>query len=100
MPIIRRIANFIGNFLTFLFFGLYIRDSQSGFKRLSKKALDNIKLRFDGFEFCSEMVGEIRRHRLSWREVPINVIYTKHSQSKGQSIKNGIKMVIRFILRH
>lgn len=100
MPLSRRTANFIGSIITYMFFGLYIRDSQSGFKRLSKKALTKMKLRFDGFEFCSEMVGEIRRHNLRWAEVPIRVIYTDHSASKGQSIMNGVRMVLRFIMRH
>jgi polyprenyl-phospho-N-acetylgalactosaminyl synthase len=99
MPLSRRLANFIGSIVTFIFFGLYIRDSQSGFKRLSRKAVMAMSIRFDGFEFCSEMVGEIKRKRLSWKEVPISVIYTRHSRSKGQSIMNGIRMVIRFIMR-
>lgn len=99
MPFIRRIANRIGSFVTFMFFGLFVHDSQSGFKVFNKKAIDTIEITFDGFEFCSEIIGEIRRHKLSYTEVPIKVIYSDHSQSKGQSVINGFRMVMRFLFR-
>ncbi len=99
MPMQRKIANFVGSLVTYFFFGLFVRDSQSGFKVLNKKAIHSINLTFDTFEFCSEMIGEIHTKKLSFKEVPIKVIYTDHSQSKGQSIPNGFKMVLRFIFR-
>ncbi|MBT4835362.1 glycosyltransferase family 2 protein [Candidatus Woesearchaeota archaeon] len=102
MPIQRRIANFIGSLITKLFFGLFVRDSQSGFKIFNKNAIRKINVTFDRYEFCSEIIGEIHNKKLSFKEVPIEVIYSTHSLEKkhsGQSIKNGIKMIIKFILR-
>lgn len=99
MPFQRKIANFIGSILTYFFFGLYVRDSQSGFRVLNKKAIDKINLKYDRYEFASEMIGEIYRNNLSYKEFPIKVIYTDESKAKGQSIANGFKMLIRFIFR-
>ncbi|HLP79786.1 MAG TPA: glycosyltransferase family 2 protein, partial [Acidobacteriota bacterium] len=99
MPLVRRIANRVGSIVTWFFFGKYVRDSQSGFKVFNKRALKTITITFDRFEFCSEIIGEINRNNLSVSEVPITVIYTEHSQSKGQSIVNGFKMIARFVLR-
>lgn len=99
MPIQRKIANFVGSFVTCFFFGKFVYDSQSGFKVLNKKAIHSINLTFDTFEFSSEIIGEIRKHNLSVKEVPIEVIYTDHSKSKGQSILNGFKMIFKFILK-
>jgi len=99
MPFQRKIANFIGSLVTYLFFGLYLKDSQTGFKVLNKKAMSMIKIRFDRYEFCSEMAGEIHKNKLSYKEVPIKVIYTDHSIQKGQTIGNGFRMVLRFIFR-
>lgn len=98
MPFIRRFLNFGGSFVTYFFFGLFVHDSQSGFKVLDKKAIEKINLTYDTFEFCSEMIGEIYKHNLSFIEVPIKVIYTDHSQSKGQSFRNGFKMIWRLLL--
>ena len=97
MPWSRRVANFIGSIVTWFFFGLFVRDSQSGFKVFNRKAISTITITFDRYEFCSEIIGEIYRHGLSWKEVPISVIYTEHSLKKGQSIANGFRMVMRFL---
>ncbi len=98
MPISRKIANYIGSILTFIIYGIYIRDSQSGFRGFSKKAIDKINITNDRFEFCSEMSGEIHKYGLKYKEIPIEVIYTKESLKKGQSIKNGFKMLFRLII--
>ncbi len=101
MPFSRRIMNFGGSLITAFFFGLFVYDSQSGFKVFNKKAISKINITFDKFEFCSEVIGEIAKNKLTYKEVPIKVIYTKHSLGKGhgQSFKNGIKMIFRFIFR-
>lgn len=100
MPLQRRIVNFLGSFVTWFFFGLFVKDSQSGFKVLNKKAINKINLTYDTFEFCSEMIGEIYQKKLSHIEIPIKVIYTDHSMKKGhgQSVINGFRMVWRFML--
>jgi hypothetical protein len=101
MPVARRIVNTIGSYLTWTFFGLYVRDSQSGFKVLSRRAIEKIELTFDRYEFCSELIGECYKHNLSVKEVPISVRYSKHSLEKehGQSVVNGFTMFIRFLLK-
>jgi glycosyltransferase involved in cell wall biosynthesis len=99
MPLSRRILNSGGSLLTWGLFGLYVKDSQSGFKVLGRKAIEKINITYDRFEFCSEMIGEIYSKKLKYKEIPIKVIYTDHSIAKGQSFKNGIKMILRFILR-
>ena len=99
MPLERKIANKIGSIVTGVVLGLFVKDSQSGFKVLNQKAMSKIKITFDGYEFSSEMIGEIKRNNLTYTEVPIKVIYTDHSISKGQTIINGFKMVIKFILK-
>lgn len=102
MPTSRKLVNFIGSFVTWFFFGLFVWDSQSGFKVLNKKAIEKINITYDTYEFCSEMIGEIKSHHLSYIEVPIKVIYTHHSLNKqdtGQSFWNGFRMGIKFLLR-
>lgn len=101
MPIQRRIANSLGSLITWVFFGEFVYDSQSGFKVLNKKAINSITLTFDRFEFCSEILGECYKHNLRIKEVPIGVHYSKHSLEKehGQSIFNGFFMIMRFMLK-
>ena len=97
MPLVRNIANRVGNLVTKLFFGLYVTDSQSGFKLLNKQALHKIELHYDRYEFESEFIGEVYRHNLKYGEVTIQTLYPEHARS-GQSIKNGFMMILRFIM--
>jgi len=95
MPILRRFFNFLGNLVTFAFFGIYLHDTQSGFKAFNKKAITSIDFQSDGFEFCSEIIREIRRNNLKFVEVPIHTIYTDYSLSKGQSLMRGFSMLFK-----
>lgn len=101
MPLQRKIANYIGSCVTKFFFGVFVWDSQSGFKVLNKKAIHSIQLTFDRYEFCSEILGECRRNKLKVKEVEVQTIYTNHSLDKGhgQNVLNGITMIFRFLLK-
>lgn len=98
MPRTRRFAQRAGNALTFLLFGLWTSDSQSGFRAFSRRALEAMRLRTNRMEVSSEIIGEIARLRLKWVEVPITAIYTDYSLSKGQSARVGMKTAIRLLL--
>lgn len=99
MPWIRRVFNYIGNFVTWMLFGLWVSDSQSGFKAFSKKAAAQIEIKTSGYEFCSEMIREINVKRLRYAEVPIQTHYTEYSMQKGQSFSNGVKTFWKLVLR-
>jgi polyprenyl-phospho-N-acetylgalactosaminyl synthase len=98
MPFTRKFLNFGGSIMTFLFFGRFVFDSQSGFKVFDTKALSTISITYDTYEFCSQIIGEIAKHNLLVKEVPIAVIYTQHSKKKGQNFWNGLKMLFRFLI--
>lgn len=99
IPFHRRVFNAIGNMVTFLFFGLWVSDSQSGFKVFTKKAVEKIDIHSNGYEFCSELIWEFRIQKFHVEEFPISVTYTKRSLSKGQSFFVGTKTFFRLFLR-
>jgi len=99
MPFYKFVGNNMLNIVTFLFFRLWVSDSQSGYKAFSRRALHTIKLSTCGYEFCSEIIGEIQKNRLSFREVPISTIYTDYSKSKGQLTLNAINIILGLLLR-
>ena len=99
IPLIRRIANNVGNVVTLLATGKYVRDSQCGFKVFGPKAVQQIDLRMNGFEFCSEIVRECVRHRWRVAEIPTKVLYSEYTLAKGQSFANGIRTAFKILLR-
>jgi glycosyltransferase involved in cell wall biosynthesis len=99
MPAHRVLFNTIGNLLTFLLFGVWVTDSQSGLRGLSNKAASSIELRTNGMESLSEFMKEKKDKHWRLAEVPIEAIYTDYSMSKGQNFFVGVKVAMRLIWR-
>jgi len=97
MPLIKRIGNRSLNLITSLMYGVSSTDTQSGFRALNQKAVSLIQINVDRYGFCSEMIGEVRRHNLRLEEVPIETIYL--DRYKGTSVKDGIKIFVDLMLR-
>lgn len=99
MPFYRKVGNIGLNIITLMLSGKWTSDSQSGFKAFTKKALCDISLDLNGYEFCSEIIMEASKNDLKVAEVPIRVIYSEYSKRKGQSFLNGFNIVIKLIYK-
>ena len=99
MPWYKILANHIGNGLTWYIYGLWVSDSQSGFRAYSRYAVDVINTRTDRYEYDSEVIREIYLHRLRYCEVPIEVRYTEYSMGKiqKQGLINGLKTLYKIV---
>jgi hypothetical protein len=78
------IQNKVGNILTWYLYGLYVSDSQSGFRAYSRRAANLIETKGDRYEYDSQVIREIYLHKLKYTESPINVRYTDYSMGKLQ----------------
>lgn len=99
MPFMKIVANWVGNFFTWLFYGILVTDSQSGFRAYSKFAALIIDTKADKYEYDSKVIREIKNNRLSFMEVPIETRYTEYSTGKKhkQGFINGLKTLYRMI---
>lgn len=99
MPLHKVIANKAGNTITWLLNGLWVTDSQSGFKAFSRQAANTINTRSNQYEYESEVIREIKKHNLRFSEVPIKVNYTEYSINKPhkQDLTNGLKTLFKLI---
>lgn len=98
IPRQRIVANFCGNLFTWLLFGIWVSDSQSGFRAFSAEAAAKLKLRTSTMEVSSEIIREIVRLKLRHKEVPIAAHYTPYSLSKGQGFFRGIETLWKLII--
>lgn len=99
MPIDRTIINWASNIVTLILFGFWTSDSQSGFRAFSKKALNCIEIKTERMEVSSEIFSEVKKHHLKVTEVPIRIIYTPYSRSKGQDNLNALAVLYKLLLR-
>jgi glycosyltransferase involved in cell wall biosynthesis len=99
MPRHKILANWVGNAVTWYFYGLWVSDSQSGFRAYSRHASELINTKTDRYEYDSEVIREIYTYKLKYKEVPIEVRYTDYSMGKihKQSFVNGLKTLYKII---
>jgi glycosyltransferase involved in cell wall biosynthesis len=87
------------SFITFLTFGVNVTDSQSGLRIFSKTALDRLKWKTSGYEFCSEMLWRAKQQGLKIKEYPVQAVYTDYSLSKGQNNWNAVNIIKALVQR-
>jgi len=95
IPFTRLVYNFFGNIISFMITGVFLSDSQSGMKAMSRKFAEQLEISFDGFEFCIEIIKQARIHGAEIGEIPIDVKYTKDTMSKGQNFQTGLGMLLK-----
>jgi glycosyltransferase involved in cell wall biosynthesis len=100
MPVSRLLISYLANLLTYLLYGFWSSDSQSGLRAFNKKALEKIVIKTDRMEISSEFLKEIKRNKLRYAEVPIKPVFLKGrigQDNKGywNSISIGVKMLLR-----
>lgn len=99
MPRSRNYANAIMNLLTRIFYRVDVSDSQTGFRAITREALDKISINATGYLISSEFIREINDNNIPFAEVPIETIYTPETQAKGTNVSVAIKILIQMI-RH
>jgi len=68
-------------------------DAHNGLRALSRKAAGCLDLSQSGMAHASEIIGQLRAHAMSIREIPVQIYYTEYSMAKGQSSLNALNIL-------
>ena len=100
IPRYKRIANYVANCITYLVYGIWVTDSQSGLRAYGKKAFTSLDTKSDRYDFDTEVLRTIRKYHFTYKEIPIHVRYTQYSQKKEnrQNIFSAILTMLKVIL--
>ncbi|MCK5107099.1 MAG: glycosyltransferase family 2 protein [Nanoarchaeota archaeon] len=94
MPLKRKIELKGSVIILRIFYGLKVTDAHNGFRALSKKAAKKIKITCNRMAHASEIIYEIKRNKLKFKEIPVKIIYTKETLMKSDSgIKQGFRIL-------
>jgi glycosyltransferase involved in cell wall biosynthesis len=93
VPFRRRCVLRAAVWINWLLTGVKLSDAHNGFRALNRFAAESIQLEEDGFAHASEIVEQIRKKKLRYREHPTAIQYTAYSQAKGQSFWNGFNVI-------
>ena len=77
---------------------IHVTDTHNGLRALSREAAGLIRLKQNRMAHASEILDEIQRHRLTYREAPVRVEYTEESLRKGQSSWNAFRVLTQWLL--
>jgi len=99
VPLLRKIILKAGIFFTNIISNVNLTDTHNGFRALNKRAINLIRITHRGMEHASEIIEEIKKRKLRYKEVPVEIIYSEYSQRKGQKTSNFIKVGIKMVLK-
>lgn len=76
-------------YLNRLIYSNNFTDTHNGFRAISREALLALELTQSGMAYCSELLGQIKKHQLRVKEVPMSVRYYEY----GQGPSGGFKII-------
>lgn len=81
-----RLAVFFNKFLI----RIILTDTHNGLKAYKIDAVKKINISNQGYAFESELLMEVVKNKLTYKEMPTEIKYTEYSISKGQSMANAL----------
>lgn len=86
-------------FVTRMRTGERLTDAHNGLRVIRRDALSQIHITQNRMAHASEIVYQLFDTGLKWREMPVHIIYTDYSRSKGQSLLNSINILVELIMK-
>ncbi|MBW2973135.1 glycosyltransferase family 2 protein [Candidatus Woesearchaeota archaeon] len=97
--IIRKIFLKGGAVIFRLFYNVKVTDSHNGLRALSRRAAKKINMTCNRMEHASEIIEELGKKKIRYREVPVTIRYTDYSMKKGQSTWNGFRILFKMVIK-
>lgn len=95
----RKIVLQIARYLNFLLTGILLSDAHNGLRAFSKKAAESIHISENRMAHATEFLLLVKKNKLKYAEVPVQIRYTDYSKKKGQKNFHSFK-VLQDILLH
>jgi len=100
MPLSRKILLKGSILVQWVFYGVKLSDAHNGYRVLSRRAAEQIRIDSDRMEHASEIVEEIMKKKIKYKEVPVVIRYSGYSMKKGEaSFFGAIKILFKMVIR-
>lgn len=98
LPPGRRAVLKLARYINLLFTGLLLSDAHNGLRAMTGDAARKIRLRQNGMAHATEIIAEIKKHKLTFTEVPVTIQYTDYSRKKGQTVWSSFRIFFDILL--
>ena|SRR3989344_8827021 len=103
VPKFKMFTLMLGKIFLRTFYRVRLTDSQCGFRAMSKKAAETIEIKQDKMEHASEILVEIFKKRLKYKEIPVTIKYTEYSKEHTHHgrfhLWSGIKIAFKMMIK-
>lgn len=82
-------------FVNYFFTGIKLTDAHNGLRAMTTEAAKKIRIVQDKMAHNTEIISEIKRNNLSYKEVPVEIIYSEY----GQGFFDGLKILKDLIFK-
>jgi polyprenyl-phospho-N-acetylgalactosaminyl synthase len=93
MPFARRIMLKMAIWFTQITTRLPLTDTHNGLRAFSIFAAQEIRITANRMAHASQILSQISKKNIRYKEIPVNIHYTKYSLSKGQSIMEFVNIL-------
>ena len=79
--------------------GVRLTDAHNGLRAITRETASKLRITQNRMAHASQIVSEIGRLKLRYAELPVHIIYTDYSRSKGQSLWNSVNILSDLIVK-
>jgi len=95
IPFLKKYINLpVSRIINYFFTGLNLTDAHCGFRAMNKITAEKINITQDRMSHNTEIVAQIKKNNLKYKEVPVTVIYKEF----GQGVSGGFRILRDLIL--
>ena len=95
MPMVKKIGNTFIDAMMRLLFHINVTDTQCGYKAMTGKAYEKLRLISNDYSIESEIAAKTGKSRLKFTQVPIATTY--QDRYKGTTIFDGVNIVMKML---
>jgi glycosyltransferase involved in cell wall biosynthesis len=99
VPFSRRVLLKGAVVVNWLLTGLRLSDAHNGARAMNRKAALAITLRENGFAHATEILQQVRAHKLRYVECPTRIRYTEYSMRKGQRAWHAFDVFVDLLIK-
>lgn len=98
MSFMRKALLQLARYINFFFTGLLLTDAHNGLRAMTATAAQKIRITENGMAHATEILHQIKKRKLRYKEVPVHIQYTEYSKKKGQTLSSGFRIFFDLLL--
>lgn len=98
MPAGRKLLLKTGRWVNYLLTGLLLTDAHNGLRAMNNKAGSLIRISENRMAHATELLTEVKKNKLRYKEIPVTIHYTDYSKKKGQTAWSSFRIFFDLLL--